>query len=40
MKSELKSHTDDPRGLLSGLWGFIVLNFLAKDIHELGRAGR
>ena len=28
-----------PRLLLSILWVFIILNFLARDIHELGRPG-
>ena len=35
----MKNHTDDPRALLSMLWVFIVLNFFARDIHELGRPG-
>lgn len=30
---------DNPRILLSILWIFIVLNFFARDIHELGRPG-
>lgn len=25
--------------LLSTLWGFVMLNFFARDIHELGRPG-
>jgi hypothetical protein len=29
----------NPRLLLSILWVFIVLNFFARDIHELGRPG-
>lgn len=29
----------DPRVLLTVLWIFIVLNFFARDIHELGRPG-
>jgi len=29
----------DPRVLLTVLWIFIVLNFFARDIHELGRSG-
>ena len=29
----------NPRVLLSFLWVFIVLNFFARDIHELGRPG-
>ena len=29
----------DPRILLSILWVFIILNFFARDIHELGRPG-
>jgi hypothetical protein len=28
-----------PRVLLSILWIFVVLNFFARDIHELGRPG-
>ena len=35
----MKNHTDDPRALLSMLWVFIVLNFFARDLHELGRPG-
>jgi len=31
-------HTN-PRILLSVLWVFIILNFFARDIHELGRPG-
>ncbi|MCC0034089.1 MAG: hypothetical protein H6887_02335 [Hoeflea sp.] len=30
---------DNPRILLSILWVFIVLNFFARDIHELARPG-
>jgi len=29
----------NPRLLLSILWVFIILNFFARDIHELGRPG-
>jgi hypothetical protein len=29
----------NPRLLLSILWVFIILNFFARDIHELGRLG-
>ncbi|WP_298859456.1 DUF6326 family protein [uncultured Sulfitobacter sp.] len=29
----------NPRPLLSILWVFIILNFFARDIHELGRPG-
>ena len=29
----------NPRLLLSTLWVFIILNFFARDIHELGRPG-
>ena len=29
----------DPRVLLTVLWIFIVLNFFARDIHELSRPG-
>ncbi|OAN75117.1 hypothetical protein A8B78_16935 [Jannaschia sp. EhC01] len=29
----------NPRILLSVLWIFIILNFFARDIHELGRPG-
>jgi len=29
----------DPRPLLGALWVFVVLNFFARDIHELGRPG-
>jgi hypothetical protein len=29
----------NPRLLLSILWIFIILNFFARDIHELGRPG-
>ena len=35
----MKNHSDDPRALLSMLWVFTVLNFFARDIHELGRPG-
>lgn len=30
---------DNPRLVLSILWVFIILNFFARDIHELGRPG-
>ena len=30
---------NNPRILLSILWVFIILNFFARDIHELGRPG-
>lgn len=30
---------DNPRVLLSILWIFVILNFFARDIHELGRPG-
>lgn len=29
----------DPHVLLTALWIFVVLNFFARDIHELGRPG-
>ena len=29
----------NPRLVLSILWVFIILNFFARDIHELGRPG-
>ena len=32
-------HNGNPRILLSILWIFIILNFFARDIHELGRPG-
>ena len=35
----MKIYSDDPRALLSMLWVFTVLNFFARDIHELGRPG-
>lgn len=35
----MRNHSDDPRALLSMLWVFTVLNFIARDIHELGRPG-
>lgn len=35
----MKSYSDDRRALLSVLWIFVVLNFFARDIHELGRPG-
>ena len=33
------THTENPRTLLTVLWTFVVLNFFARDIHELGRPG-
>jgi hypothetical protein len=30
----------NPHILLSILWIFIILNFFARDIHELGRSGK
>lgn len=35
----MKSYSENPRVLLSVLWVFVVLNFFARDIHELGRPG-
>ncbi len=35
----MKDAKRDPRVLLTVLWIFIVLNFFARDIHELGRPG-
>lgn len=35
----MKRDLADPRALLSVLWVFTVLNFFARDIHELGRPG-
>ena len=32
-------NNDNPGLLLSILWVFIILNFFARDIHELGRPG-
>jgi len=32
-------NTVQPRVLLSILWIFVILNFFARDIHELGRPG-
>lgn len=32
-------NNDNRRVLLSVLWIFIILNFFARDIHELGRPG-
>ncbi|MFT5800027.1 MAG: hypothetical protein ACI84R_004109 [Candidatus Azotimanducaceae bacterium] len=36
---ELTYQNTNPRILLSILWVFIILNFFARDIHELGRPG-
>jgi Sec-independent protein secretion pathway component TatC len=36
---EMNTSSRDPRVLLSVLWIFVVLNFFARDIHELGRPG-
>ena len=33
----MKTDSPDPRVLLSVLWIFVVLNFFARDIHELIR---
>ena len=33
----MNTYPRDPRVLLAVLWIFIVLNFFARDIHELGR---
>ena len=33
------THTKSPRIFLTVLWTFVVLNFFARDIHELGRPG-
>ena len=35
----MTDQTENPRLLLSILWVFIILNFFARDIHELGRPG-
>ncbi|WP_299729595.1 DUF6326 family protein [uncultured Tateyamaria sp.] len=35
----MNNSTRDPRVLLTVLWIFVVLNFFARDIHELGRPG-
>ncbi|MGJ8569489.1 MAG: DUF6326 family protein [Hoeflea sp.] len=35
----MRTYSQDPRVLLSVLWIFVVLNFFARDIHELGRPG-
>lgn len=35
----MKNLSDEPRVHLSILWIFILLNFFARDIHELGRPG-
>ena len=32
-------NNNNPRILLSVLWVFVILNFFARDIHELGRPG-
>jgi hypothetical protein len=36
---EMDTSPRDPRPLLAALWVFVVLNFFARDIHELGRLG-
>ncbi len=33
------THTENSRIFLTVLWTFVVLNFFARDIHELGRPG-
>lgn len=35
----MKTDPIDTRLLLSVLWIFVVLNFFARDLHELGRPG-
>ena len=35
----MRTSSQDPRVLLSVLWIFVVLNFFARDIHELCRPG-
>ena len=35
----MKYENRNPRVLLSILWIFVILNFFARDIHELGRPG-
>jgi hypothetical protein len=39
MRFEMMYQNGNPRLLLSILWVFIILNFFARDIHELGRPG-
>ncbi|PYG25443.1 hypothetical protein C8N36_1344 [Pelagimonas varians] len=39
MIHEMTHQNSYPRILLSILWIFIILNFVARDIHELGRPG-
>ena len=39
MRLEMTYNNANPRLLLSILWVFIILNFFARDIHELGRPG-
>jgi hypothetical protein len=39
MRFEMMYQNGNPRILLSILWVFIILNFFARDIHELGRPG-
>ena len=39
MRLEMIYQNGNPRILLSILWIFIILNFFARDIHELGRPG-
>jgi hypothetical protein len=39
MRLEMTYQNGNPRLLLSILWVFIILNFFARDIHELGRPG-
>jgi hypothetical protein len=39
MRFEMTYQNGNPRLHLSILWVFIILNFFARDIHELGRPG-
>lgn len=39
MRLEMVNKNVNPRILLSILWVFIILNFFARGIHELGRPG-
>jgi hypothetical protein len=39
MRLEMTYNNTNPRILLSVLWAFVILNFFARDIHELGRPG-
>jgi hypothetical protein len=39
MRLEMTYNNTNPRLLLSILWVFIILNFFARDIHELIRPG-